>query len=138
MLFSAVSGKLASHPFLACIRRILTCFFLPTEPDVLRFQISVLTAASLMEGIVSGLVKKYELEAPFHVGVTCRHQESLSATYPTTDLVELRERHLRRAQRETEGVFWDLQETLSIRNVSFLGCLRCSTVNSGLRLHSGI
>jgi hypothetical protein len=113
-LFEAVLGQVPSL-FPSC--RILISF---TEPDVLRFAISLLTAAALTDAIQAALVQKYEYAAKWNAEMARRRHKSGSGLKHVVEAEsKVRAKREKRAAREAEGVVQDVQEVLRISDVSY-------------------
>lgn len=75
-----------------------------TEPDILRFPISLLTASALIDGIIESLIQKYKAE-------DCRKAVRNANSHLTSS-------PKRRAVKAAQGVLLDLQEVLGYTEVS--------------------
>jgi hypothetical protein len=112
----------------------LTTFLLDTytEPDILRFPISLLTISALISGIIIALINHYEAEAE---AIIWRQQQSLHETKTCTcnsavscaqrdsfqdAQVQAQRRFVRRAVKAAGGVILDLQDLLGVGDVSSL------------------
>jgi hypothetical protein len=88
----------------------------PSEPDVLRWPIWLLTAAALAEGITITLLERYMYALPWY-----EHQ-SLQEKRKGRCIAEMRARKrediLERVREQTEGVLLDLMAALGAREVS--------------------
>jgi len=101
-----------------------------TEPDILRFPISLLTISTLISGIVIALINHYEAEAEAIIwrqqlslhgiqtcacnsAVSCAQRDSLQDAQ-----VQAQRRYVRRAVKAAEGVILDLQDLLRVGDVS--------------------
>jgi len=93
------------------------------EPDILRFPISVLTAAALIEGMRASLVLKYEYEAKWSAEMARRQrrggQRRVSKHVVESESKMLAKRE-RKAERVIEGVVQDIQALLRINDVGYL------------------
>ena len=90
------------------------------EPDVLRFPISLLTVAALVDSIEVCLVRKYEYQAKWNAEMARRHCPGSGSSLKQAAEVEskVQAKRERRAQREAEGVVQDIQAVLRISDVS--------------------
>jgi hypothetical protein len=94
------------------------------EPDVLRFRLSLLTAAALIDGTIAALVGRYELEAEgerWRREVAARRR--LRGTAPASCAEEAvggtaEEARERRTAKAVRGVVRDVQDVLGISDVS--------------------
>ena len=98
-----------------------------TEPDIIRFPISLLTISALIPGIINALVDHYEAEAEVVLW-----RQSLRKTQPCTcnstvsrakrDLLQdtqaQTQRYVRRAVKAAEGVILDLRDLVGVGDVS--------------------
>jgi hypothetical protein len=101
------------------------------EPDVLRFPISLLTAAALTDAIQASLVKTYEYEAKWNAELARRRrpQRKFGLQHVVEAESKLRAKRERRAEWQAEGVVQDVQAVLRISDVS---CDCESTARVGL------
>lgn len=83
-----------------------------TEPDVLKFPISLITVAALVEALVATRVAKEEYDTPLNCSTTLRR---LSKYGP--DLQTLRQKLIMKTENEIEGVVQDIQAIVGISDV---------------------
>ncbi|KAJ7272791.1 hypothetical protein C8J57DRAFT_259459 [Mycena rebaudengoi] len=89
------------------------------EPDVLRFPISLLTAAALAEALILTLLTKYEYDVSSH-----RHFVLRRPNRHPDRAKKLRQKLVDRVLREVEGVVQDIQAVLRISDDRLDGCRR--------------
>ena len=113
-------------------RHAAICLITRAEPDILRFRISLLTAAALISGITASLVGKYELEAEearWRGNVAARRHLCGSAPHgpdsSSASECEAHEGRLRRAAKAAGEVVRDVRSVLAISEVSSVGCMLC-------------
>jgi hypothetical protein len=87
------------------------------EPDVLRFPISLLTAAALAEALIPTLLTKYEYDVSSH-----RHFVLRRPNRHPDRAKKLRQKLEDRVLREVEGVVQDIQAVLRISDVCICPC----------------
>ena len=112
LLFASVLGPC----ILPCFSYLINSVF--SESDVLRFPVWLLTAAALAESIISTLVSRYEYLVPWnahpcHARRTGKEMNKHFAMTGTED----RQKLVKKAERETEGVLLDLMAAMGIREV---------------------
>jgi len=79
------------------------------EVDVLRYRLSVLTGAALLDGLVVALARKYKAEAGKAAsGSRCRDDQVT---------MEVWQEHVRRAICDIRGVDLDIQDLLDVSEV---------------------
>ena len=83
--------------------RTTNVFSIAPEQDLLRFPVSVLTAAAIMEGVLDVLVKHYKSTGRDSRGKTCKRDSRSSR---------------KAALKCSRGVRLDIQEVLQISDVS--------------------
>ena len=135
-LFDAICGM--TIPFFNVDRLILVL-----EPDVQRFSISTLTAVALMDGIVESLVQRYLYLETLKIKAAAsifnyssstsliarenRRRRRKGSSGDSLDLkhnLELaassrnRKKHMKKAERASEGVRCDIQALVGITDVS--------------------
>jgi hypothetical protein len=115
-LFEAVLGETPCHFYIITYSNLQPFC---TEPDVLRFAISLLTAAALTDAIQASLVQKYEYEAKWNAEMARRRHKSRSGQRFIVEAESTAQANReRRAEREAEGVVQDVQAVLRISDVS--------------------
>ncbi|KAF8884692.1 hypothetical protein BD779DRAFT_770278 [Infundibulicybe gibba] len=96
------------------------------EPDILQFPVSLLAAAAIIEGTITTLVLKYETEARWCGEVAQRGRYRTKPKdipmYIVDRKSELRNKRIRRAEREAEGVIQDIQAALTIKDADMKWC----------------
>ncbi|TFK63164.1 hypothetical protein BDN72DRAFT_882234 [Pluteus cervinus] len=104
-----------------CVQRETWCLLYEAliEPDVLRYPISLLTAAALIHGLTVALVARYEHEDEWYNGVLCRRSKNYAKHISNQE----KARH-RKAQEEAEAVIQDIQAALHITNSQLGECRR--------------
>jgi len=85
-----------------------------TEPDVLRFPVSLVTAAALADAITAALALKYEYEAEWDGRERCMRRSGYGGERGSG----MWGGRVRRAERAAEGVVEDIRGVLGISEVS--------------------
>ncbi|KAJ6606177.1 hypothetical protein DFH09DRAFT_1386790, partial [Mycena vulgaris] len=80
-----------------------------TQPDILKFPISLLAVAALVEALVAALVSSYEYDASLNSHVIRRRSRKSQA-----DSDELKQKLVGKAESEIEGVVQDIQAIVRI------------------------
>ncbi|KAJ7491061.1 hypothetical protein FB451DRAFT_1124688 [Mycena latifolia] len=83
-----------------------------SEPDVLKFPISLLTVAALVEALVATLVSRYEYDASLGSHVVRRRSKKTHASS-----AKLKQKLVAQAEGEIEGVVQDIQALVGISDV---------------------
>ena len=103
-----------------------------TEPDIIRFPISLLTISALISGIIIALVNHYEAEAEvmiwrqqlsLHGIQTCACNSAVSCAqrdFLQDAQVQGQRGYVRCGVKAAEGVILDLQDLLKVGDVSSL------------------
>ena len=112
VLSDAICGKL--FPLKGLQKRTLT---ICTEPDILRFPISLLTASALISGLVSSLVDYYKHEDGLQLKKRPWDDSNSGVISETENEISL-EMYIRRATRATKYVVADFRDVLGISHVS--------------------
>ncbi|KAJ7611702.1 hypothetical protein FB45DRAFT_314686 [Roridomyces roridus] len=90
------------------------------EPDILKFRISLLTAAVLAEALMAALVFKYKYDKSVNGVVIGRRGGRRATQLSEADVWKLEQR----AEREIEGVVLDMKDVMGITDEELEGC-RC-------------
>ncbi|KAJ7494400.1 hypothetical protein B0H11DRAFT_2227817 [Mycena galericulata] len=90
-----------------------------TEPDILKFPVSLLTVAALSEALVTALVSKYKYDASVNGQVTRRRPRKSQS-----DIKKVEEKVVDKAEREIEGVVQDIQAIVGISDARLKVCRR--------------
>ncbi|KIM88073.1 hypothetical protein PILCRDRAFT_269974 [Piloderma croceum F 1598] len=104
-----------------------------SEPDIIRFPISLLTISALITGIIIALINHYEAEAEAIIwrqqslhgiqtcacnsAVSCAQRDSLQDAQ-----VQAQRRCVRRAVKAADGVILDLQDLVGVGNENLREC----------------